>query len=122
MKMNEILLLILIGILAGIMGGLFGVGGGLIVIPALIFLFGMTQHEAQGTSIAFLLLPVGILAFMNYYKAGHIDIKYALILAVAFVIGGWLGSKIAINISDINLKKIFAVFMILVGIRMLFWK
>ncbi len=120
--MNEILLLILVGTIAGILGGLFGIGGGIIVIPILIFVFGMSQHQAQGTSVAFLLLPVGIFAFINYYKAGYINIKYAAILAVTFVIGGWLGSKIAINISDINLKKIFAVFIIIVGIRMLFWK
>ncbi len=120
--MNEIILLIIIGIIAGVLAGLFGIGGGIVIIPALIYLFGMNQHQAQGTSIAFLLLPVGILAFMNYYKAGHINIKYAAILAATFVIGGYFGSKLAINISDINLKRFFAVFIILVGIRMLFTK
>ncbi|MDD4149068.1 MAG: sulfite exporter TauE/SafE family protein [Bacteroidales bacterium] len=120
--MNEIILLIIIGIVAGVLAGLFGVGGGIIVIPALIYIFGMNQHQAQGTSIAFLLLPVGILAFMNYYRAGYINIKFAAILAAAFVIGGYFGSKVALNIPDTNLKKVFAVFIILVGVKMLFSK
>lgn len=122
MSANDIILLIIIGVASGVLGGMFGVGGGLIVVPALVFIFGMTQHEAQGTSTAFLLLPVGILAFMNYYKEGHIDLKYAGILAASFVIGGYFGSKFAINISGTLLKKIFAVFIILAGIKMFFGK
>ena len=90
MKMNDIIILILIGILSGIMSGLFGIGGGVIVIPALVLIFGMTQHQAQGTSTAFLLLPVGLLAFLNYYKAGHINIRYAAIIACAFFVGAYL--------------------------------
>ncbi len=120
--MNEIILLLIVGIAAGVLAGLFGVGGGIIVIPALIYIFGMTQHQAQGTSIGLLLLPVGILAFMNYYRAGYINVKFALILAAAFVVGGYFGSKLAINIPNINLKRIFAVFVILVGLKMLFGK
>ncbi len=122
MKMNEIILLIVIGLITGMMGGMFGVGGGIVVIPALIFFFGMTQHQAQGTSTAFMLLPVGLLAFMNYYKAGHINIKFAAILAVTFFVGSYFGSKFAINLSDTVLKKIFAVFIILAGLKMLIWK
>ncbi len=122
MSVNDIILLIIIGIASGVLGGMFGVGGGLIVVPALIFVFGMTQHQAQGTSTAFLLLPVGILAFWNYYKAGHIDLRYAGILAASFVIGGYFGSKFAINISGPLLKKIFAVFIILAGVKMFFGK
>lgn len=120
--MNEIILLIIVGIVAGVLAGLFGIGGGIVVIPALIYIFGMSQHQAQGTSIAFLLLPVGILAFMNYYREGYINIKFAAILAVAFVIGGYFGSKLAITIPEVGLKKIFAVFIILVGFKMLFGK
>jgi hypothetical protein len=82
----------------------------------------MNQHQAQGTSIAFLLLPVGILAFMNYYREGYINIKFAAVLAVAFVIGGYFGSKLAITLPEVSLKKIFAVFIILVGFKMLFGK
>jgi hypothetical protein len=119
MNISEIALLIIAGILAGIAGGLFGVGGGIIVIPMLIYVFGLTQHEAQGTSLAFLLAPIGILAFMNYYKAGHVNIKYAAILAATFIIGSYFGSKWAIKIPSDIMKKVFAVFMIIVGIKML---
>jgi hypothetical protein len=119
MNISEIALLIVAGILAGIAGGLFGVGGGIIVIPMLIYVFGLTQHEAQGTSLAFLLAPIGILAFMNYYKAGHVNIKYAAILAATFIIGSYFGSKWAIKIPSDIMKKVFAVFMIIVGIKML---
>lgn len=122
MKMNEIILLIITGLIAGMLGGLFGVGGGIVVIPALIFIFGMTQHQAQGTSTAFMLLPVGLLAFINYYKAGHINVKYATILAITFFIGSYFGSKLAINISETSLKKIFSIFIILAGIKMFFGK
>ncbi|MDD3858715.1 MAG: sulfite exporter TauE/SafE family protein [Bacteroidales bacterium] len=120
--MNEIIILILIGLLTGVMSGLFGIGGGVIVIPALVLVFGMTQHQAQGTSTAFMLLPVGLMAFLNYYKAGHINIKYASIIAVAFFVGAFFGSKLAINISELSLKKIFAVVMILVSIKLFFTK
>ncbi len=120
--MNDLIILIAIGLITGMMGGMFGVGGGIVVIPSLIFFFGMTQHQAQGTSTAFMLLPVGLLAFINYYKAGHINIKYASILAVTFFIGSFFGSKLAINLSDDILKKIFAIFIILAGIKMLLGK
>ncbi|HOK37777.1 MAG: sulfite exporter TauE/SafE family protein [Bacteroidales bacterium] len=118
--MNEIILLILIGLAAGMLGGLFGVGGGIIVIPALIYLLGMTQHQAQGTSVAFMLLPVGLLAFINYYKNGYINIKFAAILAAAFFVGAFFGSKIAINLSSDTLKKMFAVLVIITGIKLFF--
>jgi len=120
--MNEIILLVIIGLISGVAGGMFGIGGGIIVIPALIYFMGMTQHQAQGTSTAFLLLPVGLLAFLNYYKQGQVNIKYAAILAATFFIGGYFGSKLAINISDINLKRAFAVLMILAGIKLLIGK
>jgi uncharacterized membrane protein YfcA len=118
--MNEIILLILIGLAAGMLGGLFGVGGGIIVIPALIYLLGMTQHQAQGTSVAFMLLPVGLLAFINYYKNGYINIKFAAILAAAFFVGAFFGSKIAINLSSDTLKKMFPVLVIITGIKLFF--
>lgn len=120
--MNDLILLVITGLIAGMFGGMFGIGGGVIVIPALIFVLGMTQHQAQGTSTAFMLLPVGLLAFINYYKAGHINIKYAAILAIAFFVGSYFGSKLAINISDTILKKVFSVFIILIGFKMLFGK
>ena len=111
-----------IGLAAGILSGIAGVGGGVIIIPALIFFLGMTQFEAQGTSLALMIPPIGILAAMNYYKEGYINWRYALVLALFFFVGGYLGSKMALNINQGVVKKGFAVFIILVGIKMLFSK
>lgn len=120
MNMIEILLLILLGVIAGILSGFLGIGGAVIVVPALIFIFGFSQHNAQGTSLGFLLAPIGIFAFLNYYKHGYVNVKYAIIIAAAFMLGAYFGSKIAINVSGDMLRKIFAAFIILIGIRMLF--
>src|SRR3982751_2731064 len=109
MSMDTVLLLIAIGLIAGILSGMIGVGGGIIVVPALVYFLGFTQHEAQGTSLGLLLLPIGILAVFSYYSKGYIDIKYVGIMAVGFLLGGFLGSKLALSISEITLKRIFAV-------------
>ena len=93
MTPETILILVLVGLAAGILSGLVGVGGGIIIVPALVFFLGFSQHEAQGTSLGLLLLPVGILAVMNYYKQGHIDVRIVLIMSAAFVAGGFFGSK-----------------------------
>jgi uncharacterized membrane protein YfcA len=116
-----ILILILIGLSSGILSGLIGVGGGIIIVPALIYFLGLTQHEAQGTSLALLLLPIGILAVMNYYNKGLIDVKVVGIMAVAFVLGGWLGSKLALSISEAALKRVFAVVLFYTAFKMLGW-
>lgn len=122
MTISTIILLILIGLFAGVFSGLIGLGGGLIIIPALIYLLQMDQYSAQGTSLALMLPPIGLLAAFNYYKAGALNIKYALIIAVAFFIGGYFGSKFALNIPADTLKKIFAFTLIVVAIRMLWEK
>src|SRR5919112_735182 len=96
MDTQLIMLLVLIGLASGMLSGLIGVGGGIIIVPALVFFLGFSQHEAQGTSLGLLLLPVGILAVLNYYKQGHIDIRVIAIMSIAFVLGGWLGSKLAL--------------------------
>ena len=121
MSISEILILITIGISAGVLSGMFGVGGGLIIVPALIFFLGMTQHEAQGTSLGLMLLPIGILAAWNYFKTGNLDVKAGLVIAVAFVLGGYFGSKIALGIAEVSLKRIFGVFMALVAIKLIFF-
>ena len=121
MSTDVILLLLAIGLAAGILSGMVGVGGGLIVVPALVFFMGFTQHQAQGTSLGLLLLPVGILAVINYYNKGNIDIKVVLIMSLAFVLGGWVGSKIALSVNQETLKKIFAVFLFYVAFRFLHW-
>jgi hypothetical protein len=122
MSMTTILILLAIGVFTGVMAGMLGIGGGLVVIPALVMVMGLSQQSAQGTSLAMMLPPIGILAAYNYYKAGHVDIKFALILAFAFIIGSYFGSRIAIRIPQEALKKIFGVFLLLVAIKMLFWK
>jgi uncharacterized membrane protein YfcA len=108
MTTELLITLLMIGLFAGILSGLVGVGGGLIVVPALIFFLGYSQHQAQGTSLGLLLLPVGILAVLNYYNKGHIDIKVVAVMSIAFVLGGWLGSKIALRLPADTVKKIFA--------------
>ena len=122
MSILTIIILVIIGIAAGMLSGVAGVGGGVIIIPALIFLLGMTQFEAQGTSLAMMIPPIGIMAAFNYYKDGYINWKYAAILAVFFFIGGYFGSKIALSIPQNIVKKSFAIFIILVGVKMLFGK
>lgn len=122
MDVNTVLILLLIGLLAGMLSGFVGVGGGIIIVPALVIFLGFTQHGAQGTSLAVLLAPVGVFAVMNYYKAGHIDIRAAAVIGLAFIIGAYFGSKIAIGINQEMVKKVFAVFMIAVAIKMLFGK
>jgi uncharacterized membrane protein YfcA len=121
MTLQIVIILILIGLSAGILSGLVGVGGGIIVVPALVFFLGFSQYQAQGTSLGLLLLPVGILAVMSYYNKGHIDVKVIGIMAVAFVIGGWLGSKLALNISEIAVKRVFAVILFYTAFKMLGW-
>ena len=119
MTMQMVLLLSLIGLLAGMLAGMIGVGGGIIIVPALVFFLGFSQKEAQGTSLGLLLLPIGILAVINYYNEKLIDVKVVGIMAVAFIIGGFLGSKIALAISEAALRKIFAVILFYTGLKML---
>lgn len=121
MDIQTILIVILIGIAAGILGGVVGVGGGIIIVPSLIFFLGFSQHTAQGTSLGLILLPVGILGVLQYYKQGHVDIKVACILAVGFLAGNYFGSKVALNLPEQTVKRVFAVFMIIVAVKMLFF-
>lgn len=112
---------VLTGLVAGIASGMFGIGGGLIIIPVLVFAFGMDQHAANGTSLVALLLPVGAFAVWNYYDAGKIGvehIKSGLWLAFGLAVGAYFGSQIAVAISPLVLRRIFAVFMILAAGRM----
>ena len=122
MTTHTIIVILLIGIVAGILSGLVGIGGGIVIVPALIYFFGYSQQQAQGTSIGLLLLPAGILAALNYYKQGYIDIKVVLIMAVTFTIGGWLGSKLAVSLPQATLKKAFAVFLGIIAIKMIFFE
>lgn len=116
------MLLIIIGVLTGAVAGMLGIGGAIILIPALVFIMGFSQHAAQGTSLAMMLPPIGLLAAYNYYKVGFVNIKFALILAVAFMIGSYFGSRLAISIPQPILKKIFGFLLLVVAARMLLSK
>ena len=122
MAVSDIIILVLIGLSAGFIGGALGVGGGIIIVPALVFIFGMTQHHAQGTSLAVLLFPVGILAVLNYYRKGYVNFKFALILIVAFVLGSYFGSLFSISLPESTLKKLFGILMLAAGLRLIFGK
>ena len=117
---QTIVYLILIGVLAGIVSGFIGIGGGIIIVPGLIYLAGLTQIQAQGTSLALMLPPIGILAFMHYYKQGNVDLKVAGIVAVTFITGGFFGAKLAHKIDQNIVKIIFGVLMLLIAIKMIF--
>lgn len=122
MSGSELVLVIIIGIITGAVAGMLGIGGAIIMIPALVFLLGFSQQDAQGTSLAVMLPPVGILATYNYWKAGHVNFKIALILAATFLIGSYFGSKFALTLPQNVLKKAFAVLLLLVAARMLISK
>ena len=122
MTLQIILSLILIGILAGVLSGLVGVGGGIIMVPLLVMFFGFNQHEAQGTSLAVLAVPVTAVAVFNYYKEGQINLKYAAIIALFFVLGSIVGSKFALTLDQKVLKKIFAVVLVVIAGKMLLKK
>jgi len=115
-------LFILLGAGVGVFSGLFGLGGGIVVIPALIFLFGFTQHMAQGTSLAMMIPPIGILAVLQYYKAGNVQVLPAMLLCVGFVIGGYFGAKMALTLPSDVMRKLFGGVLFLFSIRMIFFK
>jgi len=120
MSIQTLLLLAIIGLAAGILSGMIGIGGGIIIVPALVLILGFTQQQAQGTSLGLLLLPVGILAVINYYKQGYIDVKVVAIMSVTFILGGWLGSKLSLSLPQETVKKIFAAVLLLIAGKMLF--
>jgi uncharacterized protein len=122
MSISMLIILIVIGIVAGAMAGMLGIGGAIIMIPALVYFLGLSQQMAQGTSLAVMLPPIGILAAYNYYKAGHVDLRFALILAATFLIGSYFGSKFALTLPQATLRKVFGVIMLLVAVKMLFSK
>lgn len=122
MSLTILFSLIIIGLLAGALSGLVGVGGGIIMVPCLIIFLGFNQHQAQGTSLAVLMIPVTALAVFNYYKAGHLNLKYALVIAAFFVIGSYFSSKYAVSLDQKSLKKIFSFVLIVIAGKMLLEK
>ncbi|MBN8691739.1 MAG: sulfite exporter TauE/SafE family protein [Bacteroidetes bacterium] len=118
----DILILLLVGLLAGILSGMVGIGGGIIIVPVLVYFLQFSQHKAQGTTLFMFLLPIGILGVMNYYKAGYVDFKTAIIIGSTFVIGSYFGSKWSISLDQKTVKQIFGVIIVLLGLKMVFWK
>lgn len=111
---------IVLGLVAGVLSGLVGIGGGIVIVPALVVLFGFTQHTAQGTTIALMIPPIGILAAWTYYSQGHVDLKAASIICMGFLLGGYFGAKLAISLPKFYLEKIFGVALLLVSLKILF--
>lgn len=114
------LLFLLLGSTCGVCSGLIGIGGGTLITPALIYLFGFEQHLAQGTTLALLVPPIGLMGALTYYRQGYVDIKVGLLICLGFFIGSFLGAKLAIGLSSVILKKIFGLMMILIALKMIF--
>jgi uncharacterized membrane protein YfcA len=119
-NMQTVILLIIIGLAAGIMGGMVGVGGGIIIVPALVYFLAFSQHQAQGTSLGLIVLPVALLGVINYYKRGYVDVRAVGFLAIGFIAGSYFGSKYSLSLPQETIKKVFAVFLLLVSLKMLF--
>ena len=121
MSVQTIIILILIGVAAGMLSGMVGIGGGIVIVPALVYFLAFSQKEAQGTTLGLLLFPVGILGVIQYYKQGHVDFKIVAIVAIGFIVGSYFGSKISLSMSDERVKRFFAIVIMLVAIKMLFF-
>jgi hypothetical protein len=115
-----LLLYILLGLAAGFLSGLIGIGGGVIIVPSLIFFFGFSQQEAQGTTLGLLVPPIGILAAWTYYQQGYMEIKVAALICLGFFLGGLLGAKLATNLSNVFLEKVFGISLLLIALKMIF--
>ncbi|MBF0479135.1 MAG: sulfite exporter TauE/SafE family protein [Candidatus Omnitrophica bacterium] len=118
----KILLYMIIGLVAGTMAGILGIGGGLIIIPALTYMFGFTQHQAQGTTLAILVPPIGLLAAWRYYQSGHVNLTVVTFICIGFLFGGLWGANLAQNLSDLHLKRLFGMFLLLVSLNMILSK
>lgn len=119
MTFQTVVLLLVVGFFAGLMSGLIGIGGGIVVVPAMVYVLGVSQHTAQGTSLLLMLPPVGILAVMNYYKAGHINWGFGMVTAAAFVVGGYWGAKLSLKLSPAVVKLIFGAVLFYVSLKMI---
>ena len=114
--------LLAIGIVAGVAAGMFGIGGGLIIVPALVLLYKMSQHAAVGTSLGAILMPVGALAAWVYWKNGNLNVKYSLLIALGLLVGGFVGAKLVEPVSDLTMRRLFGGFLLLVSIKMIVGK
>lgn len=115
-------LFIILGLIAGTFSGVVGLGGGVVIVPALVFIFGLTQQQAQGTTLALMVPPIGILAAYAYYQQGFVDLKIAGLICIGFIVGGWIGAKFAVSLPQNVLQKIFAVSLFFIALKMFFAK
>ncbi len=122
MTIGSVIGIIILGIIAGVLSSMVGIGGGIVIVPVLVLLFGLSQHTAQGTTLAMLSFPVSLVAAIAYHKKGMVDWKIAMILCIGFVIGGYFGSKVAVELPTATIKKVFAVIMIIVAVKFLFFE
>lgn len=120
MSASTIIGLLIIGLVAGLMSSMVGIGGGIVIVPSLVFILAMSQKTAQGTSLAMLLPPIGIMGVVQYYKSGYVDFKVAGILCLAFLGGSYLGGLLAVKMPDVILKKVFGGFLLLVALKYIF--
>ncbi len=120
--MVNIILFVLIGLFAGTVSGIIGIGGGVVIVPSLVLLFGFSQQMAQGTTLALLVPPIGFLAAYTYFKSGYVDIKVAVFICIGFFIGGLIGSKVAVNVPEAILRKVFGATIAIIGVYMIFRK
>jgi uncharacterized protein len=118
----QLLLLLALGVLSGGLSGLIGIGGAIIIIPVLVLGFGLSQHMAQGTTIALMVPPIGLFAAYNYYKNGYVDLKIAVIISLGFIVGSWLSSQFAFTLPDAQLRKVFAVVLMGIGLKLFLGK
>lgn len=114
------ILYIILGFVAGVFSGLIGIGGGVIIVPALVFLFGLSQHQAQGTTLALLVPPIGILAAWTYYTQGYVDVRIAVLICVGFFVGGSVGAQVATGLADQTLERVFGIALLLIALKMIF--
>jgi uncharacterized protein len=119
---NQIILYIILGLAAGVLSGVVGIGGGVLIVPALVFLFGFTQQQAQGTTLALLVPPIGLLAAWTYYQHGMVNIKVAMFIALGFILGSLFGARFAVGLSNTTLEKYFGTIIILIGLKMVLGK
>lgn len=122
MSTINIFLFLLLGLITGIFSGLIGIGGAIIIIPSLVLVFSMSQHMAQGTTLALMVPPIGLLAAWTYYKAGFVDLKVAALICVGFFVGGFIGARFVTAIPDLLLRRIFGVVLLLAALKMIFSK
>ncbi len=120
--MTNIILYVVLGLVAGIFSGMLGIGGGIIIVPTLLFLFGMTQHQAQGTTLALMVPPIGLLAAWMYWKQGCVNVKMAAFICLGFFFGGLLGARLVAHVPDVLLKRCFGVLMLAMSIKMIWSK